>query len=109
MNSRQYAMKETEGDIVPHEVIDVLSHRTLVIREMACDLANGWRPRMIMGHCVNQDLQEWTIAPDDKAVLFRIRWSKHYGWRDNSKNVYRLGSEPIRWHRYERIGGVYGD
>lgn len=109
MNTREYAMRESEKGIRPHEVLRVLSHRTLEIREMACDLANGWRPRWIMGHCVNQDEQEWTIAPDPQAVTFRIRWSKKYGWRDREGNVYRLGSEPARWHRYDKLGGVYGD
>ena len=102
-------MRETEKDIVPHEVIDVLSHRTMVIREMICDLCSGWKPEMIMGHCINQDEQEWTIAVDEKALPFRIRWSKKYGWRDSAGNVYRLGSEPIRYHRFEKLGGVYGD
>lgn len=109
MSGRDYAMKISETDIVPHEVVELMSHRTLVIREMACDLDAGWRPRMILGHCVNQDQQVWAIAPDERAIPFKIRWSKHFGWRDREKNSYKLGGEPLRWHRYDKIGGVYGD
>ena len=105
---RQFAILETERDIRPFEVVDVVSDVTLMLREMACDLKPGWRPRYIMGRCMNEDEQDWIIAPDLRAVPFRIRWSpKLRQWRDTHKNVYRFTDQPLRWHSFEKIGGVY--
>lgn len=105
MTGREYAMMTRGRDIVPHEVVDVLSNKTLVVREMICDLSPQWRPRMVMGQCINQDEQAWEISPDEKAVPFRIRWSQKHGWRDREGHSFKLGGEPLRWHRYDRIGG----
>jgi len=67
----------------------------------------GWRPAMIMGHCTNEEEQDWTIAPDPQALTFRIRLDKHGKWKDAAGKVYRTEAIPIRFHRYSFVGGVY--
>jgi hypothetical protein len=101
-----YAMLEGESDIIPHEVIEIISDRTLVVRTMACDLAGGWLPRMVLGFCVNQGEQVWEIKPDPQAVPFRIRLSYKHGWRDRHGNRFVMAREPRRWHRYGKLTGV---
>jgi hypothetical protein len=102
-----YALKETETDLYPYEVLEIRTDRIMILREMVCDLANGWRPRWIMGHCVNQDEQDWEITPDEKAIQFPIRYTKKHGWRDSNGNVYTFTDEPRRWHCFHKLGGVY--
>lgn len=102
-----YANRHEEKGTLPFEIVERISGHELVIREMVCDLKPGWRPAMIMGHCTNEDEQEWTIASDPKALTFRIRLDKHGRWKDAAGKVYRTEAIPIRFHRFSFIGGVY--
>ena len=100
----RYALRDVDGGVVPYEIVRVPTDKTLVIREMACTLADGWRPRLVMGFCENQDEQQWVIEPDPDGICFKIRWSKHYGWRDSGGNRYRIAKEPSKRYRFGTIG-----
>jgi hypothetical protein len=102
-----YANRYDDKGTLPFEVVDHISGHEIVLREMVCDLKAGWRPAMIMGHCTNEDGQDWTIASDPKALTFRIRLDKKGKWKDAAGNVYRMEAIPIRFHRYSFVGGVY--
>jgi len=103
----KFANRYEEKGTLPFEVVEYISGYELVIREMIADLKKGWRPAMIMGHCTNEQEQEWTIASDPMALTFRIRLDKRGKWKDAAGNVYRLEAIPIRFHRYSFLGGVY--
>jgi hypothetical protein len=102
-----YANRYDEKDTLPFEVVEWISGSELVIREMVADLRKGWRPAMILGHCTNENEQEWDISPDPDALTFRIRLDKHGRWKDVGGKVYRLEAIPVRFHRYSFVGGVY--
>ena len=103
----KFANRYEDKATLPFEVVEVISGHELVIREMIADLKKGWRPAMIMGHCTNEEEQEWTIASDLKALTFRIRLDKHGKWKDAAGKVYRTEAIPIRFHRYSFVSGVY--
>jgi hypothetical protein len=102
-----FANRYDDKGTIPFEVVDHISGHEFVIREMVADLKKGWRPAMIMGHCTNEDEQEWTIASDPQALTFRIRLDRHGKWKDAAGNVYRLEAIPIRFHRFRFVSGVY--
>ena len=103
----KFANRYEDKATLPFEVVEVISGHELVIREMIADLKKGWRPAMIMGHCTNEEEQEWTIASDPKALTFRIRLDKHGKWKDSAGKLYRTEAIPIRFHRYSFVSGVY--
>lgn len=103
----RYANRYTERDILPFEVVDLISAGELVIREMSCDRARSWKPRMVMGHCLNESDQEWDITSDDEALTFRIRLNKYGEWKDACGNVYQLAENPMRFHRFSFVSGIY--
>ena len=105
--TQKYANRYTERDILPFEVMDFVSPSELIICEMSCDLLPGWKPRMVMGHCLNESEQRWHIESDEEALLFRIRLNQVGEWKDANGNVYELAENPMRFHRFSFIGGVY--
>jgi hypothetical protein len=102
-----YANRITGKGIEPFEVVEVVSGRELTIREMVADRVKGWVPKMLMGHCMNESEQQWSIAPDERAPRFRIRRSKNGEWKDVSGNLYKLEPKPVRFHRFSVLGGIY--
>lgn len=102
-----YANRYDDKGTLPFEVVEHISGHEFVIREMIADLKKGWKPAMIMGHCTNEESQEWTITSDPLALTFRIRLDRHGKWKDVAGKVYRLEVIPVRFHRYSFVGGVY--
>lgn len=102
-----YANRYDDKGTFPFEVVDHISGYEVLVREMASDLKPGWRPAMIMGHCTNEDGQDWKISSDPKALTFRIRLNRNGMWKDAAGNVYRMEAVPIRFHRYSFVSGVY--
>jgi hypothetical protein len=102
-----YANRYDDKGVIPFEIVERISGHELVIRDMICDLHKGWKPRMIMGHCMNEKEQEWDIVPDPDALTFRIRLDKQGRWKDVSGNIYRMEVIPVRFHQYSFVSGVY--
>lgn len=107
MTTERYANRYDERDIWPHEVVEYISGTELVVKEMFAKLVKGWVPKMILGLCVNEDEQDWTIKPDTTALEFRIRLDRKGKWKDAEGNVYRLEPEPRRFHHYTFVSGVF--
>jgi hypothetical protein len=103
----RYVNRHDDKGTLPFEVVDLISASVLLIREMSCDRVKGWKPAMIMGQCVNESDQRWEIIPDPEALTFRIRLDKRGDWKDTSGKVYVLAENPVRFHRFSFLGGVY--
>ncbi len=91
------------SDITPHEIVRVISDRTLEVRKMDSLLAEGQKPEFIVGgfagHCTNQHELRWDITSNDLNPVFRIRLSKS-GWKDAHGHKFGLNDEPIRFYDY---------
>ena len=103
----RYVNRHDDKGTLPFEVVEPVSAGVLLIREMSCDRVKGWKPTMIMGQCTNESDQRWEIIPDPEALTFRIRLDKRGDWKDTSGKVYVLAENPVRFHRFSLIGGVY--
>ena len=103
----RYANREDDKGTLPFEVVNLISAGELVIRDMSCNRVKGWTPAMIMGHCTNESDQRWEIASDPEALMFRIRLDKRGRWKDVCGNIYSLAENPVRFHRFSFVGGVY--
>ena len=68
MTTERYANRYDERDVWPHEVVEYISGTELVVKEMFAKLVKGWVPKMILGLCVNEDEQDWTIKPQLRSV-----------------------------------------
>lgn len=97
---KPYANRRCEKDVIPFEVIEVISSKTLVVRDMIADRDPSWKPVIVMNQCINNDDQQWLIESDPKGLSFRIRLLKDGKWKDVHGNRYTLDDYPERWHRY---------
>jgi hypothetical protein len=97
---KPFANRVTDRDIIPFEVVEMISSITLVVRDMASDLDSSFRPHVFMSQCLNNEDQSWTITPDPKGLSFRIRYLKSGRWKDAAGNYYELADEPRRWHQF---------
>lgn len=56
---------------------------TLTIQQDKATLKKDWKPEIIsggfVGHCVNQDSQEYDYERDEKGRIFKAYWSKVKG------------------------------
>jgi hypothetical protein len=97
---KPFANRLSDRDVIPFEVIEMISSITLVVRDMASDLDSSFKPHVFMSQCLNNEDQSWTIKPDPKGLSFRIRYLKSGEWKDVSGNKYELADEPRRWHQF---------
>lgn len=105
--AKNYANRQTDRGILPFEIVTPVSPSVLLIRDMSVNRTKGWVPKLIMGHCTNESEQRWDIAVDPEALTFRIRLNGRGEWRDVCGNVYVLAEEPVRFHVFSFVGGVY--
>ena len=117
----KYANEIGYSDIRPHEVVKVISDKTIEIRAMNAELDPNWKPEFVSGgfagHCVNQSSQKWIITSDPEADVFRIRYSKRHSYvvrrgsnnfeptevrcfADAGGNKYKLSDEPRNFYDY---------
>jgi hypothetical protein len=93
------------SDVTPFEVVRTISDVTLEIREMNAVRSNpenklGFAPGGFLGHCSNQDEQEWTITSDLDRPVKRIRLNKRGQWKDKYGNRYALSNKPRKFYDY---------
>jgi hypothetical protein len=103
----RYLNRHDDRGTLPFEVVEPVSGRETLIREMSCDREKGWKPTMIMGHCINESDQRWEISSDTEVLAFRIRLDKYGRWKDAAGKVYEPAENPVRFHRFSFVGGVY--
>lgn len=96
----KYANRRGELDVIPFEVVEEISEKTLVVSDMICELSPDWRPKIIMLQCINNEEQRWSITPDPSGLAFKIRRQKDGKWKDAQGNYYTLDDAPERWHRF---------
>ena len=98
-----YANHIGYSDVTPFEVVDYVSLKTLVIREMVATEKPWMRQFMaggFLGHVVNQEDQDWDIQPDPDAPLVRIRKHKDGKWYDRHGARYVLAEKPVKFHDF---------
>lgn len=99
----KYANLICYSDIVPFEVVRVISNKTIEIREMNANLVEGWKPEMIVGgfsaHCVNNNTQEYTYSTREGSPIVRARLQKSGKWK-SIHGEHRLSDEPKRFYDY---------
>ena len=71
---KPYAHRRSEKDIIPFEVVRMVSSQTLEIKDMLYDLSKDFKPKIIMGQCLNNYDQHWTITEYPEGLSFRIRY-----------------------------------
>jgi hypothetical protein len=97
---KPYANRQGDRDVIPFEVVEMISSITLVVRDMIVDLDPSFKPHLFLSQCLNNDDQKWSIQPDPKGLSFRIRLLKSGKWKDATGNYYTLADEPKRWHQF---------
>lgn len=100
---KNYAHRRDARDVIPFEIVERISSQTYLIRDMICDLDKGFKPLIMMGECLNNEDQRWTILPDPKGLSFRIRLLKSGEWKDVSGNRYTIDEHAERWHHFGRF------
>lgn len=96
----RYANRRDELDVIPFEVVEEISEKTLVVRDMICTRDPAWKPLIVMQQCVNNETQNWLIESDPSGLCFKIRRQKDGKWKDAQGNCYTLDERPERWHRF---------
>jgi hypothetical protein len=99
----QYANHSGYSDITPFKVIQVVSDKTIEIREMKTERDKSVELNFHVGgfsaHCSNQREQKWFIEEDETAPVFRIRLGKK-GWKDAYGRYFSLSEKPIKFYDY---------
>tara|TARA_R110000868_G_scaffold376766_1_gene641851 strand:- start:237 stop:545 length:309 start_codon:yes stop_codon:yes gene_type:complete len=98
-----YANMHSHSDITPFEIIETISDKTLVIREMEATKDDGVKMEFHVGgfsaHCSNQRQQKWFITSDETNRVFRIRLGVN-GWKDAHGNRFKLSDKPVYFYDY---------
>ncbi len=91
------------SDIVPFEVVRVISAKTIEIREMDAKLVEGWKPEIVIGgfvgHCTNNNTQEYTYSTREGSPIVRARLQKNGKWK-SIHGEHRLADKPKRFYDY---------
>ena len=92
------------SDVVPFEVVRVVSDKTLVVRHMNVERDPSWKPEFDVGgfvaHCTNQSSQRWIINSDPNGFEVRIRKNKHGEWKSPCGSKFRLSETPVCFYDY---------
>lgn len=100
----QYANHIGYSDVEPHEVVRVISDKTIEIRRMEAEELpwdKEWYAGGFAGHLANQRDQKWNItSAPEKFKVFRIRLHKNGEWRDSDGRRFRLADKPVKFYDY---------
>lgn len=99
----KYANLHMYTDVVPYEVVRVISDKTIEIREMDADLAEGQRPTILpggfSGHCTNQRELKYDIRSNPENPVVRARLHKD-GMFHSKMGRHVISDEPRRFYDY---------
>jgi hypothetical protein len=91
------------SDIVPYEVIKIISDKTIVIREMKAEKDPSFKPEFAIGgfvaHCTNQEDQTWIISSNENSPTLRARLQKNGKWK-SLHGTHRIAEEPKYFYDY---------
>ena len=100
----QYANQYGYSDVYPFEVVNVISDKTIEVREMDAERDESvkleWAPGGFAGHCINQRDQKWFITSNPSNPVIRIRLSAKKGWQDKHGRRFGLSDKPVRFYDY---------
>ena len=100
----KYANHLGYSDVNPFEVVNVVSDKTIEVREMNTVRDDSIKLEFHVGgfsaHCSNQHDQKWTITSDETAPVIRIRLSKNKGWKDKYGRRFQLADQPVKFYDY---------
>lgn len=96
----KYVNEYGYSDVMPHEIVRVISDTTIEIRAMRADRDPNWKPEFVPGGFVgtvtNNRSQRWIITSDPTAPTVRIRLSKR-GW---GRGRFQLATAPRHFYDY---------
>ncbi len=91
------------SDIVPFEVVRVVSAKTIEIREMKPTIVEGWKPEIavggFVGNCTNNSTQEYTYESQPDSPVVRARLNKNGKWK-SIFGIHRIADKPKRFYDY---------
>lgn len=105
-----YMNRYLHTDITPWEVVEMITPRKFVIREMNAieteasrqARTNTFEPDGFMGHTDN-DVQDWNIFPNDNPDTYCdviVRKHKDGYWYDVHGNKYQIDSKPRKFYDF---------
>lgn len=99
----KYANLYGYTDIIPYEVVRIISNKTIEIRQMGYKLAEDWKPEMIPGgfaaHCTNNNTQRYTFETNKDSIVIRARLHKNGKWK-SAFGEHRLSDVPVAFYDY---------
>jgi hypothetical protein len=103
----KYANRCGYSDVQAHEVVRVVSQRTIEIRRLKATLLNGagsgesdalrFSPGGFFGHTSGE--QRYSFASDESEKVFRIRLGKR-GWKSADGARFTLSAEPHEYYDF---------
>lgn len=104
MITDKYANRILGTDVVPFEIVKVISDKTVVVRSMNTE-KEDWDMDVKLGgfaaHVANQRDQKWKITSDPDGYEFRIRKAKDGKWYSAGKGMkFVLSDEPEYFYDY---------
>ena len=100
----KYANHYSHTDIDPFEIVNVVSDKTMDIREMDAAHDDSTKLDFHVGGfsaiCSNQREQKWFISSNAQNQIIRIRLSKSGIWKDKHGRKFKLNDQPIKFYDY---------
>ena len=97
-----YANHHGYTDIDPYEIVEIISDKTIVVREMDAkpndDFVMDFTPGGFCGHVSNQP--DWVITSNENNDTFRIRLHKSGVWKSKSGRKFYLSDKPRKYYDY---------
>lgn len=99
-----YFNRHLYTDIIPYELVEVLSSSHLMIREMNTKKSKDFTLEMVPGGFVgfplNQDEQKWDYFSNEDYPVISIHLNNKGQWLDESNQQYQPNSNPIKFYDY---------
>lgn len=99
----KYANLHGYSDIVPYEVVRVISEKTMEVRVMKATLGPNWKPEIVpggfLGHCMNMDSQTYIYESEEQYGVIKIRKQKNGQWK-SIFGRHILSDRPIKFYDY---------
>lgn len=92
------------SDAIAFEVVNVVSEKTICVRQLHAELSNDFKPRFVVGgfggNCENNHEQTWNFSSDPTEPVIRIRLNNAGKWKDIDGNSYRPTEKPVAFHDF---------
>ena len=103
-NKAKFANRHGWTDVDPVEIVKVISDKTLEVRGMDAEIDPSFKLDEVAGgffsHVKNNRDQKWIIKSNPENPVFRIRKSKHGGWKCRWGARHVLSDEPNKFHDF---------